>query len=196
MFYFQAGHFEEHPLVTFEAWIVVPPAERIKIVYHKISNISDRSCWLKCLHHQAGKHRSAYHVQHHFQSVWVAIVGLIFKCIIIAWLIYDSHSAEVKLENVVIHPLIPPQLILLDGQTSQQLSSSADPQTKKLVNIGASKWLIVTDVDSLAIDMVYEPRSMGIARQLAWVKLRQVSSMWSGLTNHPALQMIEYWVLF
>ncbi|KAG8995383.1 hypothetical protein FRB94_009174 [Tulasnella sp. JGI-2019a] len=93
-----AAHFEDHPLDMFQGWLVVSPADTIKIIHREISNTADAGNRLQCSHHEFDGYDSPSSFWDHFRS---------------------AHSEEFNLGDVIINPLVPPQPISLDGEISQ-----------------------------------------------------------------------------
>ncbi|KAG9002425.1 hypothetical protein FRB94_003944 [Tulasnella sp. JGI-2019a] len=104
-----AAHFEDHPLATFQGWLVVPPVDTAKIICLEISNMADDSNRFKCSHNHLD-YVSAAHFRRHCLSI---------------------HSREFKLEEILVDPLIPPQPISLDGETSEPLPPSSNNIIKR-----------------------------------------------------------------
>ncbi|KAG9008194.1 hypothetical protein FRB93_006762 [Tulasnella sp. JGI-2019a] len=106
-----AAHFREHPLSTFQGWVVVPPADKIEIVRREISNVTDPGCRVKCSRHGWRGYESASSFQRHINH-----------CL---W-----YSGDLKLEDVSFDPLVPPQPISLDGRTSESMSPPVSPSNE------------------------------------------------------------------
>ncbi|KAG8995385.1 hypothetical protein FRB94_009176 [Tulasnella sp. JGI-2019a] len=124
-----AAHFEDHPLDMFQGWLVVSPADTIKIIRHEISNMADASYRLKCSHHHLEGYRSPSSFWDHFRS---------------------AHSEEFKLEDVIINPLVPPQPISLDREISQPVPPLSSLATQVETCYDSLAWgLSVCTLDSI-----------------------------------------------
>ncbi|KAG9023860.1 hypothetical protein FRB95_012392 [Tulasnella sp. JGI-2019a] len=112
-----AAHFEDHPLTTFQGWLVVPPEDAAKVIRHETSNRSDYRIRIKCLLHHDTDHRLGYDFWNHVR--------------------YNHPDGTYNMEDIHVDPLAVPCPISVDGLISEPpppppspLAVSPDPEPR------------------------------------------------------------------